>query len=213
MIKEAQTEVQDGSFFVHGIELNFVSFVGVVRNIQDNTSNLLIQIEDGTGQIDVRKWVDEKATDDINSRLVPGVYVYVTGSVKGFGGKTNINNSTFHIIEDYNQVIYHFLSVIDNYNNVTGKIGAVPGAAGATSTSGNSLFDSKPAASEQNNSVEDRIFECINEFTPSMPEGVPIPHIAQQLGLIEEDVHMHCQKLTEDAKIYVGYTDNGYLAV
>jgi hypothetical protein len=35
-----------------------VSFCGVVRDIVRNATNVLLQVEDGTGGIEVRKWID-----------------------------------------------------------------------------------------------------------------------------------------------------------
>lgn len=91
-----------------------------------------------------------------------------------------------------------------------GTIKSDSGAQGST----NGLFVSGPSASETGGlSTADRIHEYISENTPSMPEGVPVQLIAQNLNLLVDDVILHCGKLTEDAKIYAGYDENGFLAV
>ena len=54
-INEAKQPVPDGEFQIHNVDLNMVSFVGIVREVQDLTSNLLITIEEGTGAVEVRK--------------------------------------------------------------------------------------------------------------------------------------------------------------
>jgi replication factor A2 len=200
--------VQDGDFVIHNIELNQVSFVGVIRNVVDNTSNLQVQIEDGTGSLEIRKWSDENAPADSVSMLVPNKYVYVTGSVKEFSGKKNIQHATFREITDYNEVIYHQLSAIDTYFEAKGLF---KGREKTQSKEG--LFVSNPSASESKGTVSDRIFEFVQENTPSMPEGVPAQLVAQSLGLLVDDVVLHCGKLTEDGKIYVGYDEHGYLAI
>lgn len=207
-INDSKPVIQDGEFVVHNLELNLVSFVGVIRKVTDNTSNLQIQIEDGTGSIELRKWVDDNAQDESHSFLVNGKYVAVTGSVKEFGGKKNIQHTTFREITDYNEVIYHHLSAIDSHLKAQG---VKPGS--KAQESGNGLFVSGPAASENGLSVVDKIYEYINENTPSMPEGVPVQLIAQNLNLLVDDVILYCGKLTEDAKIYAGYDENGFLAV
>lgn len=206
MINEATPQVQDGDFTVHGIELNIVSFCGVVRNITDNTSNLVVQLEDGTGVMDIRTWINDSSPDDNKDVLEVGKYVYVTGSLKDFQGKKNIQHATFSKVESFNQVIYHQLSAIDVYLQATGK-------GGSDGNKSEGLFVSAPSAGENGGTVSDRIFELISEHTPSMPEGVPVQFIAQSLNLLVDDVILHCQKLTEDAKIYAGYDESGYLAV
>lgn len=210
-INDSKTEVQDGDFVVHGVELSYVSFVGVIRNVTDQTSNLLIQIEDGTGSIEIRKWLDDSAPPEANSNLVPHKYFHVTGSVKEFSGKKNIQNATFREITDFNEVLYHQLSAIDVYFQAKNIGTGQPQQQQQQNSNG--LFVSNPNASEQGGSVADKIFEFISENTPSMPEGVPVQLIAQSLGLLVDDVTLHCGKLTEDAKIYAGYDENGFLAV
>jgi len=208
-INDSKPVIQDGEFVVHNLELNLVSFIGVIRQVTDNTSNLQIQMEDGTGSIELRKWIDDNASDDSSSFLTNGKYVYVTGSVKEFGGKKNIQHTTFREITDYNEVLYHHLSAIDCHLKAQG----IKSESKQQQGDSNGLFVSGPAASETGLSTVDKIYEFINEHTPSMPEGVPVQLIAQNLNLLVDDVVLHCGKLTEDAKIYAGYDENGFLAV
>lgn len=41
-----------------------MTFVGVIRNIQELATNYVYTIEDGTGAIDVRKWVEQNETPE-----------------------------------------------------------------------------------------------------------------------------------------------------
>ncbi|EMG47178.1 Replication factor A protein 2, putative [Candida maltosa Xu316] len=61
-INDATQPVPDSEFKVHNVELNLVSFVGVVRKVENNGATVLITIEDGTGTVEVRRWVDEQNT-------------------------------------------------------------------------------------------------------------------------------------------------------
>lgn len=141
--------------------------------------------------------------------LVPNKYVLVTGSVKEFGGKKNIQHATFREINDFNEVIYHQLSAIDAYFEAKGLLKKDS----STQQNKEGLFVSNPSQSENKGSVSDRIFEFIQENTASMPEGVPNQLVAQSLGLLVDDVILHCGKLTEDGKIYAGYDETGFLAI
>lgn len=210
MLNESTPQVQDGEFIVHNIELNLVSFCGIVRNITDNTSNLVVQLEDGTGAIEIRAWINDSSPDE-HKDLEVGKYFFVTGSLKDFQGKKNVQHATFTKIDDFNQVVYHQLSAIDVYLRANGKLGGDGGA----SKQKEALFvgDDDNKVTGSNLSISDRILECITEHTPSMPEGVPVAFIAQTLNMLVDDVHLYCGKLTEDAKIFVGYDENGYLAV
>lgn len=209
-INESTQLVPDGEFNIHNVELNTVSFVGVIRNVVDNTSSLNITIEDGTGSIDIRKWNDDSGLEDSSSatEYVLGSYVYVTGSLKEFNGKKNLQYATVTPIKDHNEVIYHHLSAISVHLQAQGLTANDP----LTKMNNNNLFVSETANDSPKSNV-DKIYEFIHEQTPSMPEGVPIQLIAQTLGIMVEDVQLHTAKLTEDGRIYHGYDDNGFLAV
>ena len=82
-INDATQPVPDGEFKVNNVELNMISFVGVVRNVENTNASIAVTIEDGTGSIDVRKWVDEtisSAEEDFEKyNEMKGKYVYVGG--------------------------------------------------------------------------------------------------------------------------------------
>ncbi|ODV96317.1 hypothetical protein PACTADRAFT_75465 [Pachysolen tannophilus NRRL Y-2460] len=205
-INESTQLVPDGEFIINNVELAFVSFIGVIRNVVDNTSSLTLTVEDGTGSIDVRKWLDDSANESPASQLPVGIYVYVTGALKEFNGKKNLQHATVRPIIDHNEVLYHHLSAIVTHLHAQGL---------STNNNGqnsNPLFVPNTDGNESKSNVE-RIYEFIHDQTPSMPEGVPIQLIAQTLNLMVEDVQLHCAKLTEDGKVYHGYDDNGFLAV
>lgn len=41
-----------------------MTFVGIIRGIQELATNLVYTIEDGTGAIEVRKWVEQNETPE-----------------------------------------------------------------------------------------------------------------------------------------------------
>lgn len=142
-ILESTQEIQDGPFVSHGQELLYVSFVGVIRNITDHTSNIVVTVEDGTGQLEVRKWSDNvndinAASDSLDSnsnnnsnnqgssqiaqQYQIGTYVKVHGALKDFGGKKNIQYSVITNINSFNEVLTHHLEAIKWHAIATGKL-------------------------------------------------------------------------------------------
>ena len=69
--------------------------------------------EDGTGQIDVRQWV-ESADDDTGASagIEQDVLVRVVGGVKLFGGKRHITANRVSPVEDKNEQQFHLLEAI-----------------------------------------------------------------------------------------------------
>lgn len=207
-INEAQQQVLDGEYQVHNVALSHVSFVGVVRNVQDLTANLAITIEDGTGAIDVKKWIQENemgsTESDLNS-LELNKYVYVTGSLKDFNGKKQLQNTTIRPVTDHNEIIYHNLSAINNHLKAQG-ITSKPGGQ-------NQQQDLFVKESNQGLSVQDSILAVVRDNSESLQEGVPARFISQHLNISNDVVLENCAILVEEGKIYTGYDDSAYLAV
>ncbi|KAI0461594.1 hypothetical protein LJB42_000893 [Komagataella kurtzmanii] len=203
-INDSKTIISDGEFVVNGVELNMVSFVGIIRNVNDNTSSLTVTIEDGTGSLDVRKWVDE-GSDPSENNYPLGQYVYVTGLLKEFNEKKSLQQATINPIEDYNQVTYHYLSAIKVHVEANQQ---------GSHQQGNSLFVSQNADDHTNsNDPSEKVYRFIHDNTPSMVEGVPIQYIAQSLSLTDNEVINYCNQLSDVGKIYNGNDDSSYLAV
>ncbi|CCD26165.2 Rfa2p NDAI_0G03880 [Naumovozyma dairenensis CBS 421] len=238
-ILESTQEIQDGPFVSYNQELHHVCFVGVIRNITDHTSNIYLTVEDGTGQIEVRKWSedandmasgpgdDSDPTKDSSSQVAQqyqiGTYVKIFGALKEFGGKKNIQYAVIKNIESFNEVLTHHLEVIKWHAIANGKL-PDPSTGGSSSqvqegqqqsTSGQSLFVSENDSSSSR-SPSDRILE----FCKKQCEGkdantfaVPIPLISQSLNIDENTTRNCCATLTEQGFIYPTFDDNHFFAI
>ncbi|KAI3403489.2 RFA2 [Candida oxycetoniae] len=206
-ILEASQPKPDGDFIVNNVTLNMVSFIGVVRKLDGQGMSIVIMVEDGTGSIEVRKWVDEN-NSSIEQEMEKysgflNKYVFIGGSLKTHMTKKSIQNAAISPIEDSNQIIYHHLSAIDHHLKSQG----VPKSSGSNTS--NSLF----VKDDSSNSLVDKIFDFIREESKTMQEGVPLQFIAQKLG-IEQDVALkECNELIENGRVYLGYNDGGYIAI
>lgn len=213
-IHDSTQPVPDGEFEVNNVALNMVSFVGVVRKVENNTSAVTITIEDGTGSVDVRKWVDEKiataAEEGERFLALENKYVYVTGALKEMQLKKSIQHANIREIEDYNEVTYHMLYAISNHLEAQGLM-----KKGAKQENG--LFVSEnsgvAASNGDSGSVSDKIMNVITSNTPSMPEGVPIQWIGDLLGILTDVVREQCLQLSEMGKVYQGYDESSYLSM
>ncbi|CAL9728038.1 replication factor A protein 2 [Monosporozyma unispora] len=173
-ILESTQDLQDGSYFSHGHELLTVAFVGVVRNITDNTSNIMLTVEDGTGQIDIKKYSNnvqdlpdagDMADSDPNnvgsSQLAQeyeiGTYVKIHGALREFTGKKNIQYSVITKIDSFNEVLTHHLEAIKWHAIALGKLPNPTNqeATGLNSSNGQSLFvkDNETTTTASNNAT------------------------------------------------------------
>lgn len=229
-IVESRQNVQYGPFVSHGQELHHVCFVGVVRNITDHTSNIFLTLEDGTSQIEVRKWSDDTSdvaqanqegasgthSSQVAQQYKIGTYVKVFGALKEFGGKKNIQYAVIKSIESYNEVLAHHLETIKCHAIANRKMkSSVDG--GENDTDGQSLF-----VNEQTNqgNRDEAPLQRILTFCREQCEGkdansfaVPVPLISQTLNLEEEIVRNCCTTLIEQGFIYPTFDDDHFFAL
>uniref|UniRef100_A0A0L0NRK2 Replication protein A C-terminal domain-containing protein n=1 Tax=Candidozyma auris TaxID=498019 RepID=A0A0L0NRK2_CANAR len=211
-INEATQPVPDGEFMIHNVALNMVSFIGIIRKVDNNSSAVTITIEDGTGSMEVRKWIDEKvstaAEEAEKFQALENKYVYVTGGLKEFNLKKSIQHANIREITDHNEVAYHMLYAISNYLEAQGILNKAP------KKEENGLFvKDNDLSTSGGTDVTRRIEKVIDDNTGSMQEGVPISWISETLGLPIDVVRDQCQHLSEQGKIYQGYDEGSFLSV
>lgn len=216
-INDATQPIPDGEFVINNVSLNMVSFVGVIRRVENSGSAINITVEDGTGSLEVRRWIDEKiATAAEEAEKFMGLenkYVYITGALKEFNLKKSIQHATIREITDHNEIAYHMLYAISNHLEAQGILGK----SGLPKKEENGLFvqDHENGTNGTNGTsdVTRKIETVIQDNTGSMQEGVPISWISEKLGVSIDVVREKCQHLSEQGKIYQGYDEGSFLSV
>jgi replication factor A2 len=87
-----------------------ITFVAKVRNVAEQSTNITYVVEDGTGSLEVKQWIDadSNAMNGVAQNLV-GQYVRILGQLKSFGNKRHIGAHSIRQVTDYNEVQYHLL--------------------------------------------------------------------------------------------------------
>lgn len=62
-LNEASQAYADAPFMVDGQELGQVTIVGCIVKMNEQSTNLALQIDDGTGVVDVRMWFEDSDSD------------------------------------------------------------------------------------------------------------------------------------------------------
>lgn len=206
-IDDATQDAPDEEFKVNNVLLNMVSFIGILRKVDATSSLVTLTVEDGTGSIEVRRWIDaavsSAAEEAEHYEAYLSKYVFVGASVKEFNQKKTLQNATIYPITDHNQLLYHNLNAISHHLKSQGAI-FNPKAAPQQL-----LFvaEEKPAAGL----MKERVLDVLKEVSMSMQEGVPVSYITQRLNITDEMGEECCQKLLEEGKIYNGVDDGSYM--
>lgn len=226
----------DGSFFSHGVELSYVRFIGVIREIDDqNETFTYYKLEDGTGSISVRVWEndtsetqnmgnDDNNNDDVSNsnfkepKFSTIEYVEVVATIKEFNNKIQLTPQKMSKITNFNEVPYHLLNVAKHFLMKKNGSSLPPSAGG--NVKAESLFVSdgndhnNNAASNTNNkniSLPDRLLNFIKQHSQAMSDGVPMQFMSQELGLPMNSIEEGINKLIDDGRIFSTTDETQYL--
>jgi replication factor A2 len=201
-----------------------ITFVGQIRNVSTQTTNITYKVDDGTGTVEVKQWIDSDAStsdqggmEDINkSKLVENACCRVWGRLKAFNNKRHVGAHVIRLITDYNEINYHLLEATavhlfftrgpppskDGHQSGT----LANGAAGGNGINGRSLLNMTPLAR--------RLYNALKE-TPQSNEGLHVQMLASQLQAGVNDVYKAAEELIGIGLIFTTVDDStwGFLEI
>jgi replication factor A2 len=87
--------------------------VGQIQNVASQSTHITYKIEDGTGVIDIKNWLNpelkQALEDGSTAPIAQDTYVRVWGKIKEFNSKRHVGATIVRPITDFNEVSYHFL--------------------------------------------------------------------------------------------------------
>mmetsp|Transcript_7426 Transcript_7426/g.13354 ORF Transcript_7426/g.13354 Transcript_7426/m.13354 type:complete len:268 (-) Transcript_7426:321-1124(-) len=99
-----------------GRELHMVKLVGCVREVDVASTCITYLIEDGSGLVEVKHWLDSSDTpESIQMRdetCQDNVYLRIIGKLKTYDGKKSIVANSVRKITTPNELTHHFLEVV-----------------------------------------------------------------------------------------------------
>ncbi|KAK1291248.1 Replication protein A 32 kDa subunit A [Acorus calamus] len=112
-ISEAFHSSDDKSgFVIDGVDASNVRLLGMVTKKMERVTDVSFTLDDGTGRIDVNRWVNEAAETNEMAAITNGMYVKVNGNLKGFQGKRHVVAFSVRPVTDFNDITNHFLECI-----------------------------------------------------------------------------------------------------
>uniref|UniRef100_A0A7S3LCE0 Replication protein A C-terminal domain-containing protein n=1 Tax=Amphora coffeiformis TaxID=265554 RepID=A0A7S3LCE0_9STRA len=108
---DERPQLQDGRF------LHRVRFVAAVRNFEDMSTNILYEVEDGTGMIEVQQWLDDQKENAKTAEMreltkKEHVYLKITGQLKDYNGKKKVVADGIRPLTTGNELAHHMLEVV-----------------------------------------------------------------------------------------------------
>ncbi len=124
---------------IDGHSITLVTLIGQVRAVNPQATNITYKIDDGTSEIDVKKWIDSEKPGDADPKFALDSYVRVWGRLKTFSGRKHLVADLIRAVEDINEVNYHLMEA--TYVHLYYTKGPIP-ANGANGAGGDAGGDS-----------------------------------------------------------------------
>lgn len=184
--------------------------MALVRSASKQATSAVYSLEDGTGNIDVRYWLDSATADsesDSSTDIQQNQYVRVIGSLKSFANKLQITAQVVKPITDFHEVFYH-------------KAEALAVTLQARKGTDSIMTDAKPSATYgQESSSEPNYMKPYADFPPlhkavmkaiyeesdRSPQGVHVARIAQHCPKGDEALTEAIEYLISEGHLFTGY--------
>ncbi|KAD3337825.1 hypothetical protein E3N88_33346 [Mikania micrantha] len=115
-ISEASYSGDDKSnFSVSGADVVNVTVVGMVSNIKERNTDVTFTLDDGTGKLDCKRWLNEPFDRLQMEEIREGVYVHVDGHLKSFKGEKHVAVFSVRPVTNFDEITFHFIACIHNH--------------------------------------------------------------------------------------------------
>ncbi|PON73018.1 Replication factor A protein [Parasponia andersonii] len=106
---------EKSNFVINGVEAANVTLVGLVSDKKERNTDVSIFLDDGTGRINCRRWVNENFDAKEMEGIEDGMYVRVNGHLKIFQGTRQLVAFSVRPVTNFDEISFHFIECIHNY--------------------------------------------------------------------------------------------------
>lgn len=204
----------DADFKIDGDVVTQLTFVGQIRNISTQTTNITYKVDDGTDIVEVKQWVDSEAnqdqmdTDSSKPKLAEDGYCRVWGRLRAFHDKRHVQAHIIRPITDYNEINYHLLEATATHLFFTR---GPPGNAGDNAQRGmgqhgetdeNQSMQGGGRGLPSNLTPRAKAVYTYLRNSPQSNEGQHVQLIASNLRMEVNDVYKAAEELVEAGLSY-----------
>lgn len=188
-----------------------------MRSISSQATNTTYKLDDGTGLIEVKQWIDADANPEgaKTSDIREDGYIRVWGRIKAFNDKRHVFAQVLRPVADPMEIQYHLLDATYVHLYYTrGPPESIQ--SGANGGDNNGMFVDQGAGVKQNSSGNyqlpsmsanaRRVYSTLQN-SPQNNEGLHVAMLASQLGMAQADVYKAGDELLGLGIIYTTVDD------
>jgi len=219
-LKKATQAHTDAEWMIENDEIGQVTVVAQVVSIQIQTTNSVYWLDDGSGRIEARHWMDASNPEDMEKwgGIVENTYVRVTGNLKMFGSKRYINVQHIRPSTNALEVYFHFGDAMTTNLIIARGMPPGPGQtaqqnAAATSGTGASAYATQSRAPTSQFAGLPPLQRNIMEFLVGQPanDGVHVGAIARAVqGGDAAQISAALDALMDDGHVYTTLDDSHF---
>ncbi|KAL8693703.1 MAG: hypothetical protein Q9218_001504 [Villophora microphyllina] len=216
----------DADFKIDDVEVQQLTFVGQIRNISTQTTNITYKLDDGTGSVEVKQWIDAEANNtsldigDSNPHggrggqkdLVENEWARVWGRLKAFNNRRHVGAHVIRPVKDKMEIQYHLLEATYVHLFITrgpldDAAGGKGGANGPEADDGGQYGDNGGRNMPSVSPNARRVYQCLKE-SPQNNEGLHVQNIAASLRMQVADIMKAGDELLTQSMIFTTVDDN-----
>jgi len=220
-LRKATQAHTDAEWMIENNEIGQITVVAQVMSIQIQTTNSVYWLDDGSGRIEARHWMDSSNPEDMEKwgGIVENTYVRVTGNLKMFGSKRYINAQHIRPSTDAHELYFHLgeamtvdLIIARGMPPAPGQITQLNGT--TTSGTGASAYTTQSRAPTNQFAGLPQLQRNIMEFLvgqPSNSEGVHVGAIARAVqGGDAVQISSALDVLMDEGHVYTTIDDSHF---
>jgi replication factor A2 len=201
-----------------GRPLHQVRLVAAIRKQDDMSTNVLYEVEDGTGLIEVKKWVDDNVCSALHELQQEckqeHIFVKIVGQVKDYNGKKMILADSIRRLKTGNEVAHHFLEVVYSAQKNINKNSYVhaPPSMWNQGAASSAMAMSANHGQSSGNTLRDQLMRIIRTEGEMSEAGASVQQCRMGLGnkYTESDVRKEMHALAAEGILYSTIDDNHY---
>lgn len=199
--------------------------MGQIRNVSTQTTNITYKLDDGTGTIEVKQWIDADASTGVDptgaaapkGKLVENEWARVWGRLKAFNNRRHVGVHVIRPIENKMDIMYHLLEATyvhlyftrggsEQFTNPGGEAGANGETHGQQDGQGGEMGMNGRVMPPVSVSAK-KVYQVL-KTSPQSNEGLHVQNVAAQLGMPVQEVMKAGDELLGQSLIFTTVDDN-----
>ncbi|XP_054798899.1 replication protein A 32 kDa subunit A [Prosopis cineraria] len=211
---------EKSNFLINGVDVTNVTLVGMVFEKVDRNTDVSFVLDDGTGRITCRRWVNEPFDSKEMEEIRDGMYVRVYGHLKSFQGVKQVVAFSIRPVMSFDEISFHFIDCIHNHLHSKVKVeGVTPARPSSLTTShvsnGHQAPSSNPLYAQYSvdglKDCDKLVLDYLNQHSDMSDErGIHVDELSRELKLPLDKIMLSLKTLGDDGLVYSTIDDNHY---